>query len=119
MAPEFYHSSNKLRSITLIFRIPYFTHWGQSLLISGSEPVFGSWDVKGGLLLSPKHKGNELLWCGQITVASGFRSEYKYYVVNDDRNVLRWEAGRKHEISLPDRIHEGVIEIHDLWEVCD
>ncbi|CAA6654001.1 unnamed protein product [Spirodela intermedia] len=107
-----------LKTVTLVFKIPYYTQWGQSLLISGSEPLFGSWDVKRGLLLSPVHKPDDLLWWEKITVASGFRSEYSYYVVNDDRNVLRWEAGRRREVILPEGTQEGVVEIYDLWQAA-
>ncbi|XP_078442924.1 disproportionating enzyme 2 [Wolffia australiana] len=111
-------SSARLASVTLTFRIPYYTQWGQSLLISGSDPLFGNWDVKRGIILRPVHNGGVLLWCGKITVAAGFRSKYSYYVVNDDRGVLRSESGRKHEVSLPQGIVAGVVEIHDLWQVA-
>lgn len=105
-----------LRTVTLIFKLPYYTQWGQSLLISGSEAVLGSWDVKKGLILSPFHQGNELIWCGKIAVPIGFKCEYCYYLVDDDRNVLRWEAGKKRNLNLPEGILEGVVEIRDLWQ---
>ncbi|MQL94315.1 hypothetical protein Taro_026964, partial [Colocasia esculenta] len=109
---------NSLETVTLVFRIPYYTQWGQSLLVSGSEPVLGSWNVKHGLLLSPMHQGEELVWCGKLSVASGFKCEYIYYVVDDDRNILRWEAGRRRKLVLPEAIQEGeMLETHDLWQV--
>ncbi|GLT77810.1 hypothetical protein SLA2020_493670 [Shorea laevis] len=106
-----------VKSVKLSFRIPYYTHWGQSLLICGSEPVLGSWDVKKGLLLSPVHQGDELIWCGSIGVPSGFSCEYSYYVVDDEKNVLRWEMGNKRNLLLPESIKDGqAVELHDLWQ---
>ncbi|XP_020590132.1 4-alpha-glucanotransferase DPE2 isoform X2 [Phalaenopsis equestris] len=108
-----------LSSVILIFRIPYYTQWGQSLLISGSEPALGGGNVKLGLGLVPFHQGEELIWHGRISVPIGFRCEYSYYLVDDNRNILRWEAGKKRNFSLPEGIKEGeVVEIHDLWKTA-
>lgn len=105
------------KSLNVNFRIPYYTHWGQSLLVCGSEPVLGSWNVKKGFLLSPVHQDNELIWCGSITVPSGFSCEYTYYVVDDEKNVLRWEMGKKRKLLLPETIKDGEVLLHDLWQV--
>ncbi|XP_062166587.1 4-alpha-glucanotransferase DPE2 isoform X2 [Alnus glutinosa] len=111
-------SGNKsMKSVNVSFRLPYFTHWGQSLLVCGSEPVLGSWNVKKGLLLSPVHQGDELIWSGSVAVPSGFGCEYSYYVVDDDKNVLRWELGKRRKLLLPEGIQDGeVVELHDLWQ---
>lgn len=107
-----------LSSVTLIFKLPYYTHWGQSLVISGSEPILGSWNVKQALALSPVHQGDELFWCGRVAVPITFKCEYSYYLVDDNRNILRWEAGKKRKLALPDGVQEGdAVEIHDLWQV--
>ncbi|XP_008796184.1 4-alpha-glucanotransferase DPE2 isoform X2 [Phoenix dactylifera] len=112
-----YSGKKSLSTVTLLFKLPYYTQWGQSLLISGSEAVLGSWNVKKGLVLSPFHQGNELIWCGRIAVPIAFTCEYSYYLVDDDRNVLRWEGGKKRNLILPEGILEGeVVEIHDLWQ---
>jgi len=112
------HSGKKSSTVTVTFRLPYYTQWGQSLLISGSHPVLGSGNVKQGLALSPFHQGDELIWCGKITVAIGFECGYKYYLVDDNRNILRWEAGKKRKLIIPAGIKGGgVVEIHDLWQV--
>ncbi|KAM0907019.1 hypothetical protein ACQ4PT_016421 [Festuca glaucescens] len=106
-----------LNTVTLIFKLPYYTQWGQSLVIAGSEPVLGSWNVKQGLSLSPDHQGNALVWCGQVSVAAGFTSEYSYYVVDDHKNVLRWESGEKKKLVLPEGVRDGdVVEIRDWWQ---
>ncbi|KAF9679489.1 hypothetical protein SADUNF_Sadunf06G0020200 [Salix dunnii] len=103
--------------VNVSFRLPYYTHWGQRLLVCGSEPVLGSWDVKKGLLLSPVHQGEELIWCGSVAVPSEFSCEYSYYVVDDEKSVLRPEMGKKHKLVLPEGINGGEnVELHDLWQ---
>lgn len=107
-----------LKMVKVGFKLPYYTHWGQSILVCGSEPALGSWNVKQGLILSPFHRGGELVWWGRIAVPSGFVCEYSYYLVDDDRNVLRWEGGKKRRLILPEGIKEGeVTEFYDLWQV--
>lgn len=111
--------TRNLKSVNLSFRIPYFTQWGQHLLVCGSEPILGSWNVKKGLLLSPSHQNNELIWSGCIPVPIGFTCEYSYYVVDDERNALRWEIGKKRKLLMPDGVQSGQeVELHDLWQVC-
>lgn len=106
-----------LNTVTLLFKLPYYTQWGQSLLITGSEPALGSWNVKQGLSLSPVHQDNELIWCGKVSVAAAFTCKYKYYVVDDNKNVLRWEAGENRKLVLPSGVQEGdIIEIRDWWQ---
>ncbi|MED6204778.1 4-alpha-glucanotransferase dpe2 [Stylosanthes scabra] len=109
------HSGSK--SVKITFQLPYFTHWGQSLLVCGSVPVLGSWNVKKGVLLTPIHQGAELIWSGSITVPKGFQCQYQYYVVDDNRNVLRSEMGKRRELVLPEGIQSGQeIEFRDLWQ---
>jgi len=110
--------SDDNRSVTITFRIPYYTQWGQSLLVCGSVPLLGSWDVKRGLLLSPEHEGSELIWRGSIAIPSGFECEYSYYLVDDEKNVLRCEMGKKRKLLLPESVPHGeAMELHDLWQV--
>ncbi|GAV89138.1 CBM_20 domain-containing protein/Glyco_hydro_77 domain-containing protein [Cephalotus follicularis] len=112
-----FSGTNSVKSVTVSFRLPYYTHWGQSILVCGSEPVLGSWIVKKGLLLSPVHQENELIWSGSIGVPSEFDFEYSYYLVDDERNILRSEMGKKRKLLLPQGIKDGqVLELHDLWQ---
>ncbi|GAB4851804.1 4-alpha-glucanotransferase dpe2 [Ancistrocladus abbreviatus] len=112
-----FSGDNTVKSVNVTFRIPYFTHWGQSLLVCGSEPLLGSWNVKKGLPLIPFHLGNELIWRGSIEVPRGFGCEYSYFVVDDEKNVLRWEMGKKRKLLLLDSVQDGeAIELHDLWQ---
>lgn len=113
-------AGKSMKPIHVSFRLPYNTHWGQSLLVCGSEPVLGSWDAKKGLLLSPVHEGGELIWRGTITVRSGFCCEYSYYVVDGEKKILRWEMGKKRKLVLPDLIKDGEhVQLYDLWQTGD
>lgn len=112
-----FSGENSMKSVTVTFRIPYYTQWGQSILVCGSMPLLGSWNVKRGILLTPLHQGNELVWRGSIDIPSGFGCEYSYYLVDDDKNVLRREMGKKRKLLLPDSIQDGEpLELHDLWQ---
>ncbi|KAF3326219.1 4-alpha-glucanotransferase DPE2 [Carex littledalei] len=104
-------------SLTILFKLPYYTQWGQSLVISGSDPVLGSWNLKQAFSMDPVNQGGELVWCAKASVQVGFACEYSYYLVDDSRNVLRWESGKKRKLELPQGVKEGdVVEIHDLWQ---
>ncbi|XP_004309467.1 PREDICTED: 4-alpha-glucanotransferase DPE2 [Fragaria vesca subsp. vesca] len=107
------------KPLSVSFRIPYYTQWGQSLVVCGSEPVLGSWNVKRGLQLSPVHQGDELIWFGTLSIPKGFGPcEYSYYVVDDDRNVVRWEMGKKRRLLLPQTFEGGEqLHLHDFWQV--
>lgn len=91
----------------------------------GSEPgglwfgiCVGFMECEEGSSVEPQHQGDELIWHGSTAVPAGFECEYSYYVVDDDRNVLRWEAGKKRKLVLPDGLRDGeVVELHDLWQV--
>ncbi|KAF9599354.1 hypothetical protein IFM89_036811 [Coptis chinensis] len=108
-----------LKMINLSFRIPYYTEWGQSILVYGSEPLLGSWNVKKGLALTPSFQGEELIWSGKISVPTGFQAQYGYCLVDKDKNVLRSEAGNKRKILLPDTIQDRqVVELRDLWQTA-
>lgn len=112
-----FSSENAVKSVTVTFRIPYYTQWGQSLLVCGSVPLLGSWEVSRGIVLTPTHQDSELVWRGSIDVPSGFECEYSYYLVDDDKNVLRWEMGNKRKLLLPDSVQDAeVLELHDLWQ---
>lgn len=107
-----------LKSVKVCFRIPYYTQWGQHLIVCGSEALLGSWNVKKGLLLRPSHQGDELIWSGSVPVPLGFKSEYTYYVVDDERNIVRWEGGKRRKLVLPEGLEEGLsVELRDLWQV--
>ncbi|KAL6534678.1 4-alpha-glucanotransferase dpe2 [Orobanche gracilis] len=114
---QLYSTRNTSNDVILSFKIPYYTQWGQHLLVCGSESILGAWNVKRGLPLKPSHQGDELIWSGSLCVPAGFNCEYTYYVVDDEKNVLRWEAGKKRKLLLPNGVqNRQLVEIRDLWQ---
>ncbi|KAG5395612.1 hypothetical protein IGI04_017426 [Brassica rapa subsp. trilocularis] len=106
--------------VSLSFWIPYFTHWGQSLLVCGSAPGLGSGNVKKGLLLKPSQQEDQLVWSGSVSVPPGFTCDYCYYVVDDLKNVLRTEFGMKRKLVVPEALTGGEsVQLRDLWQSGD
>uniref|UniRef100_A0A1J3EMA5 4-alpha-glucanotransferase n=1 Tax=Noccaea caerulescens TaxID=107243 RepID=A0A1J3EMA5_NOCCA len=106
--------------VKLSFWIPYFTHWGQSLLVCGSAPGLGSGSVKKGLLLKPSQQEDQLIWSGSVSVPPGFSCDYCYYVVDDLKNVLRSEFGMKRKLVVPETLTGGEsVQLRDLWQSGD
>lgn len=104
--------------VRLSFSIPYFTHWGQSLLVCGSAPGLGSGNVKKGLLLKPSQQDDQLIWSACVSVPPGFTCDYCYYVVDDLKNVLRSEFGMKRKLLVPETLTGGEsVQLRDLWQV--
>ncbi|XP_047332614.1 4-alpha-glucanotransferase DPE2 [Impatiens glandulifera] len=114
---DLFSSHELVKSVTVRYRVPYFTQWGQSLIVCGSEPFLGSWNVKKGILMVPSHQHEELIWYGTVTIPVGVVCEYSYYVVDDNKNVVRSEGGKKRKLLLPDGVQSGeILELHDLWQ---
>ncbi|XP_024540103.1 4-alpha-glucanotransferase DPE2 isoform X1 [Selaginella moellendorffii] len=107
------------RRVSLRFRIPYFTQWGQNLIVTGSHSSLGSWNLHQGLAMVPHHDEElgELVWTAQLAVREGFQARYSYCVVDDKRNAVRREAGIPRSFVLPDGIPNGsIVDLYDLWQ---
>jgi hypothetical protein len=109
----------RIRKVTLSFRLPYFTQWGQNLMVCGSDPALGAWKTKQGLRMSPRlQAADALVWHATLTVPHDFSCDYSYYLVDDQQNVLRSETGKRHAFALPHGLpDEAAVEIYDLWQV--
>lgn len=112
----------RLRRVTLRFCLPYYTQWGQTLAILGSEPVMGSWVSTHALAMSPQHQGEVLYWTASLQVVpEDFSGEaiYSYCVVEyNSRRVLRRESGPPRSLRLPAHLDDNAcVDIYDLWQV--
>eukprot|EP01018_Ginkgo_biloba_P034974 Gb_33253 [translate_table: standard] len=106
----------RLRKISVRFRLPYYTQWGQNLIVCGSDPVMGSWKVKQAVQMMPHHQGDDLIWHATVSVPDNFRCEYNYCLVDDKRNLLKWESGKRRTFVLPDGLPDGAsVDVYDLW----
>ncbi|KAL2630387.1 hypothetical protein R1flu_015073 [Riccia fluitans] len=112
-APQFRRS----KKIYLRFRIPYYTQWGQSLAISGSGAALGNWNVAQSQRMTPQHEGDSLVWEVMIAVPDNFETQYKYCLVDDKLNLIKWEAGSRRFLSIPQAIEaEATVDVHDSWQ---
>jgi hypothetical protein len=103
---------------TLQFKLPLYTQWGQNLLLVGSDPLLGSWDLARAKHMLPRHEGDaQLIWEVGVSVPANFHSQYSYCMVDEHMNVLKWEAGARRSLELPEGLENGaVVEVHDQWQ---
>ena len=64
------------------FKIPYYTQWGQRLLVSGNVPELGSGDITKALALNFQAKED---WSAEIEINKNepFELNYKYILFNE------------------------------------
>lgn len=111
-------SVRRLKRVNVQFKLPYHTHWGQNLLLTGSDALLGAWAVEKGQSMTPYHEGDVLVWQVSVTVYDHFETEYNYLVVDDRFHVLRRESGAPRVLKFPDGLPNGAtVEVHDLWQV--
>lgn len=104
--------------VNLRFKLPYMTVWGQNLMVVGSDPIFGSWNIKQGIWMTPHHEGDVLVWQAFVSVPEAFDFEYRYCLVDEKLNVLKWEAPEKRKLAIPEGLADGaVVDILDNWQV--
>ncbi|MBW3129146.1 4-alpha-glucanotransferase [Hymenobacter profundi] len=98
----------------LRFSIPYFTAWGQRLVVCGSEPSLGNWNLDQALNL---HFDPAVgTWSQEITLpdtASGTVS-YKYMLLNQQDGTQEWEWGPNRTIDYQQGQYQRVL-LHDFW----
>ena len=112
-------SMRRFKRVNVRFKLPYMTHWGQNLIIVGSDALLGAWNVEKGQSMTPHHEGDILVWQVSISVPEHFKTEYNYLVVDDRFHVLRRESGAPRVLEIPDGLPNGAtVEVHDLWQVC-
>ena len=107
-------SAKGARKALLRFKLPYWTQWGQNVVIKGS------WDgaSKRGQPLSCRHEGGSLVWEAQVSVpVKGDHVMYKYAITNDAGEFEMEEAGMR-KVAIPKDLQDGgVIDLQDEWQV--
>lgn len=56
-------------SVTLRFRVPFQTRWGENLVLCGDDDRLGAWEPARGIWMQCFHAGDLLLW--QVRVFPG------------------------------------------------
>jgi len=100
-------------SITLVFKVRYKTDPGEGVLLAGSIPELGSWNVENAVKL----KWSDHVWSTELTLpANAPDFEYKYVAVHPSWGSakFRWEQTLNRQISVKD-VKEKVI-CSDVWE---
>lgn len=111
-------SVRKCKRVNVHFKIPYTTHWGQSLVIIGSDALLGAWAVKEGVKMTPLEEGDILFWQIVLSVPEHFDTEYSYCVVDENSDMVRRESGSVRTLTVPEGLPQGAnVEAHDFWQV--
>lgn len=64
-----------------------------------------------------QHIGKDLVWEVAVPIPAAPEVTYKYAVVNEQLEVIKWES-ETHTISLPNGLEAGaIIDIFDQWQV--
>ena len=74
------------------FKIPYFTHWGQRILVSGNIPELGNGDLSKALSLNYQSPED---WCAEFELISTETLEvnYKYILLDEQTGHFNEEWG--------------------------
>ncbi|GGF03471.1 4-alpha-glucanotransferase [Hymenobacter cavernae] len=96
----------------LRFSLPYRTAWGQRLLVCGSEPTLGQWQLDQALALQYDEANGR--WHHEITLpdAAAGTVTYKYILMEHD--TPQWEWGPNRTIDYDGQQYE-TIELEDYW----
>ena len=87
-------------------------------MITGSHTLFGNWDIKKGVRMTPHHEGEHLVWQAQVSVPEGFKLDYRFGIVDEKLNIIKWESGEPRQLTLPVGPPDGaVIDVLDGWQV--
>lgn len=86
-------------------------------MLSGSDLLLGKWNIKQGVWMTPHHEGEFLVWQALISVPDQFELDYKYALVDDRLNVIKWEAGGTRRLLLPEGLPDGaMVDVLDTWQ---
>jgi cyclomaltodextrin glucanotransferase len=88
----------------------YASRYGESVVITGSAPELGSWDIRRAVRLEYVNRN---LWMGDVVfdVSCGKRTLYKYAVVDERGSVVR-ESAMPRVAEIP---HRSGHEWADRW----
>jgi len=98
----------------LHFSLPYFTAWGQRLVVCGSEPSLGNWNLDQALSLH--YDPSAGTWSQEIELpaATAGTVSYKYLLLNDEDGSQQWEWGENRTLAYPAG-QFARIRLHDYW----
>ncbi len=94
------------------FHINYRTPWGQRLVVTGSAPELGNWDLSNALRLEHVGNGN---WVQTLELDdSDTEFEYKYVLTDEWLNVLDEDWGASRTVTIHKQSPLRII-LKDAW----
>ncbi len=100
--------------IRLRFAIPYWTRWGQSVVVILSH----SSENSRRHALACRHQDDDLIWEGEVQVPCTNRNVEYSYAITDEAAEVEAEEMSKRSLALPDGLKGGsTIELRDSWQV--
>ncbi|QKG53810.1 4-alpha-glucanotransferase [Hymenobacter sp. BRD67] len=99
--------------MTLSFSLPYRTTFGQRLVVCGSLPALGLWNLAHSL---PLHYDEATTyWSAEVAVpATTTEVAYKYVLLFEGGGVV-WEWGTNRALPLPAAPPYQQLEVRDFW----
>ncbi|MGI4870379.1 MAG: 4-alpha-glucanotransferase [Janthinobacterium lividum] len=100
--------------MTLHFSLPYRTTYGQRLVVCGSLPSLGAWNLPHALPL--QYDEATTRWSAEIPLAPEAATlpvQYKYVLLLEGGGVV-WEWGGNRTLALPAR-PAARLEVRDFW----
>ncbi|SHI38717.1 4-alpha-glucanotransferase [Hymenobacter daecheongensis DSM 21074] len=98
----------------LRFTLPFRTAWGQRLVVCGSEPSLGSWNLDHALSLNYQPAAGT--WSQEISLPDEQPGtvEYKYVLLDERDGGKHWEWGPNRSIHYDGRQFSRVV-LADYW----
>ena len=100
--------------MTIRFSLPYRTTYGQRLVLCGSLPALGQWELAAAL---PLHYDEATTrWSAEVAVPAGAGPalSYKYVLLFEGGGVV-WEWGDNRTLPLPPGAAYAHQEVRDFW----
>lgn len=97
----------------VVFKINYYTQWGQQVCVSGTIPELGADNPAQAFPLNYTYDGN---WEGEVEMDSAKENQvqYKYLVKNESGDRIIWEWGSLRLLDLSG-IKSKTVVIEDAW----
>jgi 4-alpha-glucanotransferase len=103
-----------VNGLKINFSLPFRTMYGQNLLIVGSSPGLGQWDVARGVRMS-YHAGG--FWHADIQWSGEEREPfaYRYAIEDQSGGTIHYEGGRNRRFAPPGCRGLEAIAQRDFW----
>ena len=100
-------------NVSVEFKVGKHTFFGQMVKVVGENDHLGAWDPKKAIALK---WGEGDIWKVTLDVPrTAGQIEYKYIVVDADRDQCSWEGGNNRVVQLPKDSSQEKLQLQDIW----